>query len=126
MVLPPIDDLVHPTSLLPERMPSEVEILKLEFEIERRVNREKIMRFQEDLRQRRYDMEIQRDHIQKRDQKYELLLQDFKELGLENARLKKESKDKKCNLNKRIKLEEDKKPKRIFKEVGPSGQRRCS
>ena len=44
MVLPSIDDLVQPTSLLLERMPYKVEMLKQEFEAERRVNREKIMR----------------------------------------------------------------------------------
>ena len=49
MVLPSIDDLVQPTNLLPKRMPSEVEILKQEFEAEKRVNKEKIMRLQEDL-----------------------------------------------------------------------------
>ena len=49
MVLPSIDNLVQPTNLLPKRMPSEVEILKQEFEAEKRVNREKIMRLQEDL-----------------------------------------------------------------------------
>ena len=63
MVLPPIDDLVQLDNLLPERMPTKVEILKQKFKVETRVNQEKIMRFQKDLGQHRYDMEIQRDQI---------------------------------------------------------------
>ena len=47
------------------------------------------MRLQKDLGQCCYDMEIQRNQIRNSDQKYELLLEDFKKLGLENARLKK-------------------------------------
>ena len=49
MVLPSIDDLVQPTNLLPERMLTEVKILKQEFEVERIVTRENNMRIQEDL-----------------------------------------------------------------------------
>ena len=64
-----------------------------------------------------YDMEIQRDEIRKRDQKYELLLEDFKKLGLENARLKKRPKGKARNPSKRIKIEEDKKTKKLQKEI---------
>ena len=56
-------------------------------------------------------MEIQKYHIQERDQKYRLLLQNFKKLGLKNTRLKKGFKGKVGNPNKRIKLEEDKKNK---------------
>ena len=56
----------------------EVEIMKQEFEVKRKVTREMNMRLQEDMGQCRYDMEIQRDHIQEMDQKYELLLEDFK------------------------------------------------
>ena len=85
----------------------EVEIMKQEFEVKRKVTREMNMRLQEDLGQCRYDMEIQRDHIQEMDQKYELLLEDFKKLSLENARLKKELKGKADNPNKRIKLDDD-------------------
>ena len=77
------------------------------------------MRLEEDLGQCWYDKEIQREQIQERDQKYELLLQDFKKLGLENARLKKELKGKVGNPNKRIKLDDDsqKKTKELQKEV---------
>ena len=52
--------------------------MKQEFEVKRKVTREMNMRLQEDMGQCRYDMEIQRDHIQEMDQKYELLLEDFK------------------------------------------------
>ena len=58
-------------------------------------------------------MEIQKDQIRERDQKYELLLEDFKIMDLENARLKKGPKGIACNPNKRIKNEEDKKTKEL-------------
>ena len=45
------------------------------------------------------------------DQNYELLLEDFKKLGLENVRLKKRPRGKVDNPIKRIKIEEDKKTK---------------
>ena len=54
-------------------------------------------------------MEIQGDQIQERDQKYEWLLEDFKKLVLEKARLKNGSKGKTSNPTKKIKIEEDKK-----------------
>ena len=57
-------------------------------------------------------MEIQKDEIRKKDQKYELLLKDFKKLGLENEKLKKGSKGKASNPNKRMKIGEDKKVKK--------------
>ena len=104
-----MDDLVQSANLLPERMPTNVEILKQEFDVEKRVSREKNIRLQEDLGQCHYDMEIQKDQIQGKDQKYELLLYDFKKLGLENVKLKKELKGKAGNPSKRIKLEDDKK-----------------
>ena len=63
VVLSPMDDLVQSANLLPERMPTNVEILKQEFDVEKRVSREKNMRLQEDLGQCLYDMEIQRDQI---------------------------------------------------------------
>ena len=58
-------------------------------------------------------MEIQRDEIWKRDQKYELLLEDFKKLGLKNEKLKKGPKGKASNPNKRIEIEKDKKTKKL-------------
>ena len=78
---------------------------------------QKILRLQEDLGQCHYDMEIQRDEIRKRDQKYNLLLEDFKKLGLENEKLKKRPKGKVNNLSKKMKVEEDKKTKELQNEV---------
>ena len=45
-----------------------------------------------------------------------MLLEDFKKLGLENERLKKNPKGKVCNPSKRIKLERDKKTKKLQKK----------
>ena len=54
----------------------------------------KILKLQENLGQCHYDMEIFKNEIQKKDQKYDLLLEDFKKLGLENEKLKKKAKGK--------------------------------
>ena len=48
MVLPPINDMVQPANLLPKRMPIEVEILRSEFETERKTTNQKILRLQKD------------------------------------------------------------------------------
>ena len=37
IVLPLIDDMVQPTNILPKRMPTEAKILRLKFEVERKV-----------------------------------------------------------------------------------------
>ena len=49
MVFPPIDDMIQPVNLLPKRMPIEVEILRSEFETERKTTNQKILRLQKDL-----------------------------------------------------------------------------
>ena len=49
MVLPSIDDTVQPVNLLPEKMPTEAEILRWKFEAERKTTNQKIMRLQENL-----------------------------------------------------------------------------
>ena len=49
--------------------------------------------------------------------KYDLLLKDFKKLGLENKKLKKWEKGKASNQTKKMKTEEDKKTKELQKEV---------
>ena len=41
MVLPPIDDMVQLTSLLPKRTPIEAKILRSEFEVERKATNRK-------------------------------------------------------------------------------------
>ena len=100
MVLPSIDDMVQSVNLLLKRMLIEAGILRSEFEAERKATNKKVLRLQQDLGQCHYDMQIQMDEIQKRDQKYEFLLEDFKKLGLENARLKKRPKSKASNPKK--------------------------
>ena len=47
----------------------------------------------------------------KKDQKYDLLLEDFMKMGLEYEKLKNGSKGKASNPTKKIKIEEDKKVK---------------
>ena len=49
--------------------------------------------------------------------KYDLLLEDFKKLGLGNEKFKKGSKGKASNPTKKMKIEEDKKTKEHQKEV---------
>ena len=58
-------------------------------------------------------MKILRNEIWKKDQKYDLLLEDFKKMGLEYEKLKKRSKGKAINPTNKIKIEEDKKIKEL-------------
>ena len=84
--------MVQLACLLSKRVPTEDEILRLEIEVERKATNLKILRLQEDLRQCHYDTKILKNEIRKKDQKYDLLLEDFKKLGLENK--KNEERDK--------------------------------
>ena len=68
LVLPPIDDMVQSTCLLSEKVPTEVEILRSEIEVERKATNLKILRFQEDLGQCHYNTEIFKNEIRKKDQ----------------------------------------------------------
>ena len=113
MVLPPVDDMVQPASLLSKRVPTQAKILRSEFEVKWKTTNQKILRLQEDLGQCYYDIELQRDEIRKKDQKYDLLLEDFKKLGLENEKLKKRTKGKANNPTKKMKIEEDKNTKKL-------------
>ena len=79
LVLPLIDDMVQPASLLQEKVPTEVEILRPKIEAERKGTNLKILRLQED----QWDTEI--------------LQEDFKKLGLENEKLKKGTNGKASN-----------------------------
>ena len=54
-------------------------------------------------------------NLKKKDQKYDLLLEDLKKLGLENEKLKKGMKGKASNLSKKMKVNEDKKTKELQK-----------
>ena len=92
MALPPVNDMVQPVSLLPERMATKAEIMRSKIETERKVTNQKILRLQEDLGKCQYDMQIQKDEFRKKNQKYDLLLEDFKKMGLEYEKLKKDQK----------------------------------
>ena len=67
------------------------------------------------MRQCHYDTKILKNEVQKRDQKYDFLLEDFKKLGLKNEKLKGGSKSKASNPRKKIKIKEDKKTKKLKK-----------
>ena len=86
LALPLIDNMVQPACILPNKVPIEDEILRLEIEVERKATNLKILRLQEDLGQCHYDTKILKNEIRKKDQKYDLLLEDFKKLGLENKK----------------------------------------
>ena len=49
MVLPPMDDMVQLANHLSERMLIKTEILRSEFEVERKTTNQEILRLQEDL-----------------------------------------------------------------------------
>ena len=53
----------------------------------------------------------------KKDQKYDLLLEDFEKIGIEYENFKNGSKGKTSNPNKMIKIQEDKKVKELRKKV---------
>ena len=60
-MLPTRDDSVEPANLLPERIPTEVEILRRELEVERRRNMDLDHQYQADLGQCRYFLKIEED-----------------------------------------------------------------
>ena len=61
-------------------------------------------RYQADLGQCRYFLKIEEDKVKDERKERELLLEDFKSLGLKNKRLEDELKGRKKNPSKRIKL----------------------
>ena len=101
------DDSVKPAHPLPERMPTEIEILRRELEVERRRNMDLDHQYQADLGQCRYFLKIEEDKVKDERKERELLLENFKSLGLKNKRLKDELKERKRNPSKRIKLTEN-------------------
>ena len=107
MVLPVRDDCVHPACPLPGRMPTELELLRRELEIERKKNSDQDSNYQVELRQCRYFLKIEEDKVKDERKERELLLKDFKSLGLKNKRLEDEMKGRKGNPDKRIKLTEN-------------------
>ena len=80
--------MVQLASVLPKKVLIEAEILRSEIEIENKATNLKILNFQEYLRQCHYNTKILKNEVRKRDQKYDLLLNDFKKLGLEGEKLK--------------------------------------
>ena len=107
MVLPARDDFVHPACPLPERMLTKLELLRRELEIERKKNSDQDSNYQAELGQYRYFLKIEEDKVKDERRERELLLEDFKSLGLKNKRLEDEMKGRKGNPGKRIKLTEN-------------------
>ena len=104
VALPARDDSVHPVCLLPERMPTELELLGWELEIERKKNLDQDSSYQAKLGQCRYFLKIEEDKVKDERKERESLLEDFKKLSLKNKRLKDELKGRTGNPSKRIKL----------------------
>ena len=107
MALPARDDSIQPTCPLPERLPTELELLRWELEIERKKNLDQDSSYQAKLGQCRYFLKIEEDKVKDERKERESLLEDFKKLGLKNKRLKDELKGRKGNPSKRIKLTEN-------------------
>ena len=63
MSLPARDDSVQPACPLPERMPTEFELLKQELEIERKRNLDQDSSYQAKLGQYKYFLKIQEDKV---------------------------------------------------------------
>ena len=107
VALPARNDSVHPACPLSERMPTELELLRWEFDIERKKSLDQDSSYQAELGQCRYFLKIEEDNVKDERKERESLLEDFKKLGLKNKRLKDELKGRKGNPNKRIKLKEN-------------------
>ena len=107
MALPTRDDSVQLACPLPERMPTEFELLRQGLEIERRKNLDQGSSYQIELGQYKYFLKIQEDKVKDERKERELLLEDFKELGLKNKRLEDDQKGKRGRPSKRVKLMED-------------------
>ena len=104
VALPARDDSVQPACPLLERMPTELELLRWELEIERKKNLDQDSSYQAKLGQCRYFLKIEEDKVKDERKERESLLEDFKKLGLKNKRLEDELKERKGNPSKRIKL----------------------
>ena len=107
VALPARDDSVQPACLLPERMPTELELLRRELKIERKNNLNRDSSYQEELGQCRYFLKIEKDKAKDERRERESLLEDFKKLSLKNKRLEDEMKGRKENPSKRIMLTEN-------------------
>ena len=98
------DDSVQPACPLPERMPTELELLRRELKIERKKNLDQGSSYQAELGQCRYFLKIEEDKVKDERKERESLLEDFKKLGFKSKRLEDELKRRKGNPSKRIKL----------------------
>ena len=107
MALPAKDDSIQPACPLPERISTELELLRRELEIERKNNLDQDSSYQAELGQCRYFLKIEEDKVKDERKERESLLKDFKKLGLKNKRLEDELKGRKRNPSKRIKLTEN-------------------
>ena len=97
VALPARDDSVHPACLLSERTSNELELLRRELEIEKKKNSDQDSNFQAKLGQCWYFLKIEEDKVKDERKERELLLEDFKSLGLKNKRLEDEIKERKKN-----------------------------
>ena len=107
VALPKRDDFIQPACPLPERMPTELELLRQKLEIERKKNLDQGSSYQAELGQCRYFLKIEKDKVTDERKERESLLEDFKKLGLKNKRLEDELKGRKKNPSKRIKFIEN-------------------
>ena len=107
MALPARDDSVQLACPLPERMPTEFELLRWELEIEKRKNLDQGNSYQVELGQCRYFLKIEETKVTDERKERESLHEYFKKLGLKNKRLEDELKGRKVNPSKRIKLTEN-------------------
>ena len=85
-------------------MPTEFELLKQELEIERKRNLDQDSSYQAKLGQYKYFLKIQEDKVKNERKERELLLEDFKEMGL---LMEDDLKGKGGRPSKRVKLMED-------------------
>ena len=83
------------------------ELLRRKLEIERKKNLNQDSSYQAELEQYKYFLKIQEDEAKDERKERELLLKDFKELGLKNKRLEDDLKGKGGKPSKRVKLMED-------------------
>ena len=88
-------------------MPTEFELLRRELKIEGNKNLDQGSNYQAELGQCRYFLKIEEDKVKDERKEWELLLEDFKELGLRNKTLEDDLKGKGGRPSKQVKLMED-------------------
>ena len=88
-------------------MSTKFQLLRWELEIERNRNLDQDNSYQAELEQYKYFLKIQKDKVKDERKERELLLEDFKKLGLKNKRLENDLKGKGRRPSKQVKLMED-------------------